>query len=160
MIYAIRFGHHHYYKFGVSENPEARLADLQVGAPLELKLVVTADWPSSLEACIHQYLRETRLLGEWFYESPRLLAILQCMDDQENGQRRFLDILYQPHIEQVRQQERELARHEKRRTRRLERMAWWRGVADHQSLRARFDFVLDQTGKWVRASSHSGVGTP
>lgn len=71
------------YKIGYSNNPIARLNQLQTGsARSTLKLLYTFAAESSLEAEIHEYLYDYRLQGEWFEECEAVLSIfLEFMVD-------------------------------------------------------------------------------
>ncbi|MYX32250.1 MULTISPECIES: GIY-YIG nuclease family protein [unclassified Streptomyces] len=53
-------------KIGVSNDPEARLADLQVGSPVPLVLLWEAKGGQQLESALHQHFAAHRLHGEWF----------------------------------------------------------------------------------------------
>ena len=67
LIYAIRQGDSGPIKFGVAGNPRARLSELQTGNPERLSLLVQVDLPDHCERQIHGWLREERLVGEWFH---------------------------------------------------------------------------------------------
>lgn len=64
-------------KIGVSDNPEARLADLQVGSPVPLLLLWRTPGGQRLESALHDYFAPYRLHGEWFdfgEENPAALV--------------------------------------------------------------------------------------
>jgi hypothetical protein len=156
VIYAIRFGYLGFLKFGVSANPAVRITHLQIAAPVRLELIATADWPDKFERRVHQYLHETRLEGEWFKggDDERSTQVLDCMQDQLNGQRRFLDA-YAQHMDAVRALVAEDKQQSKLRKRRMQRMAWWMGVGATQSSCARYDFDWDSTiSRWMKSGSH------
>jgi hypothetical protein len=53
-------------KIGVSRRPWARLADLNIGSPLELDLLWARPGDHRMEHNIHNDLAEWRVRGEWF----------------------------------------------------------------------------------------------
>ena len=64
------------YKIGYSNNPTARLSQLQTGsARSTLKLLYTFAAESSLEAEIHEALYDHKLQGEWFEECEAVLRL-------------------------------------------------------------------------------------
>jgi len=56
-------------KIGFSTDPESRLASLQVGSPVELRLIKLIRGNRNEEARLHFRFRDKRLDGEWFDES-------------------------------------------------------------------------------------------
>ena len=66
MIYAIEALGLSFIKFGRTQNIEHRLTSLQIGCPVQLAVLATADWPNESEYVIHQLLADRRGLGEWF----------------------------------------------------------------------------------------------
>lgn len=74
-IYVIT-GAHNMCKIGISTDPELRLASLQTGSHVPLKLhyvlaVKTID-PRVIEAGAHRILDKYRLSGEWFDVTPQM----------------------------------------------------------------------------------------
>lgn len=63
-------------KIGMSQNPERRLADLQVGSPVMLRIIGAAAGGQSREAALHRRLAKYRLHGEWFADAPEVLAAI------------------------------------------------------------------------------------
>jgi hypothetical protein len=62
-------------KIGVSDDPERRIAELQIGNAVKIVLVgffVCGSWliARTLEASVHAALAAFRLSGEWFSVSP------------------------------------------------------------------------------------------
>ncbi len=53
-------------KIGVSDDPAARLADLQVGSPVPLLILWQTPGGQRLESALHAYFAPYRLHGEWF----------------------------------------------------------------------------------------------
>ena len=69
VVYCIESGD--YIKIGIAKNAKARLAELQVGNPMPLKLrrtwtVAPGRMPRHTEAEFHRVLKEWRVRGEWF----------------------------------------------------------------------------------------------
>lgn len=72
-------------KFGITEDPGKRLAQLQTGSPRKLAVLAVIMMPerkfaSHLEKYIHGHFEENRLSGEWFgvsaFEAGGALAAL------------------------------------------------------------------------------------
>lgn len=53
-------------KIGKAADPLKRLATLQTGSPVPLKLVRVVDGAGRIEGALHRRLRNFRLHGEWF----------------------------------------------------------------------------------------------
>lgn len=67
-IYAIGVEKTTFVKIGRSENPEFRLASLQIGSPLKLILIhkIKTEYPAKFEKFIHKELCNKNMHGEWF----------------------------------------------------------------------------------------------
>lgn len=65
------------YKIGISNNPESRLSDLQLGNPAHLRLELTYDTANALieEKLFHEELKEYSVRGEWFSCSLELISL-------------------------------------------------------------------------------------
>ncbi len=63
-------------KIGVSNNPEGRLASLQTGSPVKLRILGTAAGDQRREARLHRKLAAHRLHGEWFADAPEVMAAI------------------------------------------------------------------------------------
>ena len=64
-------------KIGVSNEPEARLEDLQTGSPVPLHLLWKTPGGQALESALHAYFEPYRTHGEWFdfgEENPAALV--------------------------------------------------------------------------------------
>ena len=152
MIYAIKFGFLGWLKFGVSDNPVARLATLQVAAPVDLEILASADWPDEFEGFVHEYLRQTRLRGEWFNESERASQVISIMQSKagKDSAKDFLALIV-PHLQEAISTETERKEEASILRRRAERVAWWMGRTDAQPSRA--GFVWDaEARRWVKSS--------
>lgn len=77
MLYAIQAGEDGPIKFGVAKSPRARLAELQTGNPNRLKLLVAVEMEHRCERLIHSWLRDERLVGEWFRVTAKTLSLLE-----------------------------------------------------------------------------------
>src|SRR4051794_40462184 len=69
-------------KIGFTDgNPAKRLAQLQVGSPVSLKLLKTTPGSAYDEAALHWRFREGRSHGEWFQPTPQLLEFIRDAPD-------------------------------------------------------------------------------
>ncbi|RLC17902.1 MAG: hypothetical protein DRI57_09140 [Deltaproteobacteria bacterium] len=76
MIYFIQLGTDGPIKIGTSENPQARLAQLQTSNPEKLHLLGTMTGNNSMETKLHQTFSPFRLEGEWFSPASELLKFI------------------------------------------------------------------------------------
>ena len=67
-VYAIRNNHTGRIKLGISENPERRLKELQIGNDCELELLAYREAVNRFkdEKAIHNKYQHLRVRGEWF----------------------------------------------------------------------------------------------
>jgi hypothetical protein len=65
-VYAIRDRKTRHVKIGISVDPNKRLASLQTGAPVGLRLLWTAPGGRPLEQHLHGHFAERHVRGEWF----------------------------------------------------------------------------------------------
>lgn len=66
------------YKIGHSYNVESRVADLRITCPVHLTLVAHIHGvPVADERALHVRFAASRLHGEWFSETPELLAFIE-----------------------------------------------------------------------------------
>jgi len=67
-IYLVKAGNTSFYKIGISDNPQKRLAEIQTGCPHKLKLLSygLSDDPHTLEKDFHKRYERYRAAGEWF----------------------------------------------------------------------------------------------
>ncbi len=64
-------------KVGVADNVRARVAQLQVGSPGPLRLIVSLrDRGFTIEREIHRHLQDDRHRGEWFNFSPAVEGVI------------------------------------------------------------------------------------
>lgn len=66
-------------KFGRSKSPQERLAALQSGNPVLLRLYAAVDWPDVYEGLIHQKFSSKRRLGEWFEVDDEINEFMNAM---------------------------------------------------------------------------------
>lgn len=76
LVYFVRAGADGPIKIGFSWNPWARVADLQVGCPEQLRIIVTVKGDRVDERAVHRRFESSRLQGEWFKATPELLAFI------------------------------------------------------------------------------------
>lgn len=74
-VYVIAPENHGPAKIGVADNPKARLASLQTGSPVKLRLIDAIPLPSrrgahQIESLMHSIYEGCRLHGEWFDTNP------------------------------------------------------------------------------------------
>ncbi len=72
-------------KIGISNRPEHRIRNLQVGAGGAVKLLGTILAMPNLEKELHRQFRALRVHGEWFKAAPALLEYVKahCFDFYE-----------------------------------------------------------------------------
>jgi hypothetical protein len=63
-------------KIGWSRKVSARLAQLQTGSPIPIKLLGTMPGGRAVERRLHEQFAHLRLAGEWFADDPELLAYI------------------------------------------------------------------------------------
>lgn len=89
-------------KIGIARDPKERLGDLQVGNPIELKLIYYTPIHDDkqafyLESRIHRKLKYLKMSGEWFDIQPSaaILAIQKIIlgKDKEKPSENLLDTL-------------------------------------------------------------------
>lgn len=67
-------------KIGIAVNPRSRLATLQTAQARPLELLYVIPGSHKMEQALHQRLKESRLLGEWF-AGPAIADFLRWMHD-------------------------------------------------------------------------------
>ncbi len=76
MLYAIQVGEGGPIKIGFSDDPAARLCQIQTGNPQQCILLGTIDGGLEREADIHAELAEFRVRGEWFLPCPAVMDVV------------------------------------------------------------------------------------
>lgn len=77
-VYFIQHGEAGEIKIGTTGgSPQGRMASLQTGAPLELRLLVSVPGGPADERALHERFAEHRLRGEWFRPAPALLHFIE-----------------------------------------------------------------------------------
>lgn len=73
-------------KIGYSANLKQRMRNIQSGCPYDLFLwlCIRTDNPRPIEAYLHNYLKESRLRGEWFRPTEKQLDFLAGFFTKEN----------------------------------------------------------------------------
>jgi hypothetical protein len=62
-------------KFGQALNVKSRFSGIQTGSPVRLRLLGSVYVPEPVEAEIHDYLKDHRSHGEWFFDNPLVLKV-------------------------------------------------------------------------------------
>ncbi len=70
-------------KIGRSNNPNARLQQLQTGSSGRLQLILTIRGSASRERELHQQFGQDRIQGEWFHHSEKIQEFISQYMDQE-----------------------------------------------------------------------------
>ncbi len=76
MIYFIQAGENGPIKIGSSDDPEKRMADLQVANAAELKLLWKYTGDRFSESDIHCTFKHEKIRGEWFHPSRDLIGFI------------------------------------------------------------------------------------
>ena len=71
-------------KIGVSEDPDARSCELQIGNGSHLELIGWVKGDLGLERDLHRAMRPWHAKGEWFHVDDNIVAIVRaaCEDDE------------------------------------------------------------------------------
>lgn len=80
-IYAVQPAHGGLIKFGQALNVKSRLSGLQTGSPVKLKLLGSVWVPELVEAEVHDYLKDHRSHGEWFFDNPDVVKVASLIRD-------------------------------------------------------------------------------
>jgi hypothetical protein len=72
MIYFAQTNDNAYIKIGYASNVKSRMAGLQTGAPVGVKLLASMPGDHKVERALHQRFAELRGHGEWFRTIPAL----------------------------------------------------------------------------------------
>ncbi len=75
-----------FYKIGIAQDVQSRLADLQVASPHRLELVraFATSHPRRAETYLHKQFAEFRVQGEWFELPSETLAWLVSIDSLDD----------------------------------------------------------------------------
>jgi hypothetical protein len=69
-------------KIGVSANPESRLAAIQTGSPIPLRILATVLGGYDAERAYHARFAAHRAQGEWFERHPEVLAEIDRLQEK------------------------------------------------------------------------------
>ncbi|WP_331758636.1 GIY-YIG nuclease family protein [Streptomyces sp. NBC_01547] len=72
-------------KIGWTNNPSRRLADLQSGSPLALRLLATCEGDARLESALHGHFADRRVRGEWFDLGDDPVDLVEPIAKQEQA---------------------------------------------------------------------------
>ena len=75
-VYFIRC--ENFVKIGKANDPDARLADLQVGNPIDLELLFSIPGSFRTERKFHQRFAASRHIGEWFRIEGKLMEYIKA----------------------------------------------------------------------------------
>jgi hypothetical protein len=75
-IYFIRCPMLRAIKIGQAGNPHKRMAEMQVGCPIDLVMYGIFQAPAGTERKLHAQFRGQRIRGEWFKESAELFTFI------------------------------------------------------------------------------------
>ena len=64
-------------KIGYANNVQKRLGAIQTGNPCRLEVLATLPGGAAIERAIHLALADSRLNGEWFERTPKLLSFIE-----------------------------------------------------------------------------------
>jgi hypothetical protein len=101
MIYFVQTDDNRFIKVGKANDPRQRLASLQTGSPVRLKLIGAIPGGHETEHAIHQRFQALRTYGEWFRASDDLLDyITQVLAAQRSDPFSAFDALalYEPRL--------------------------------------------------------------
>lgn len=82
-VYFVLAGDRELVKIGWARNVEKRVAELQVGSPEELSVVLTLRGAPSLELELHERFFDLRLRGEWFTYRGELRRFVESPEHSE-----------------------------------------------------------------------------
>ncbi len=83
-----------------------RLNTLQVGCPVELKLLLTVPGTERLEKALHQKFAAFRIRGEWFAPDASLREFIESAINRKNGQRLLPKVQPGPKAQIIAEQDR------------------------------------------------------
>lgn len=73
-------------KIGVSRSPHSRLAGIQTGSPIPLRILATVTGGFDEERAYHARFAAHRVQGEWFERHPDILAEIERLQkENQNG---------------------------------------------------------------------------
>lgn len=80
-LYALRCTETGRIKIGSSRDPEARHRTLRSLSSTRIELIAHCWASASTEQMVHKSLRRHRLHGEWYHVAPRVLAIIDAIEE-------------------------------------------------------------------------------
>src|SRR5262245_55030947 len=82
MLYFIQAEQVGHIKIGLTDNDDAlvRLATLQTGSPVPLRLLGTIPGTMQDEKDLHRRFAASKVCGEWFLPTPELLALIPAVE--------------------------------------------------------------------------------
>lgn len=89
MIYFI--GHTDYIKIGYTNDISSRLKALQVGSPIELKMIGLIDGDMEYELFIHNKFNHLKIRGEWFKYTKEIENFILSFDNKLLWEKGYID---------------------------------------------------------------------
>jgi hypothetical protein len=80
-------------KIGYSAWPVRRLSALQVASPVDLAILAKIWCLSQWEKELHEVFRDSRVRGEWFRRTPKLMRVIDAAASNDFG--RVVNVLYE-----------------------------------------------------------------
>lgn len=74
MIYFVQTGDNRHIKIGYARDVRKRVASLQTGAPLGIKVLGVQPGDFAIEKALHARFAALRMAGEWFEAAPELVS--------------------------------------------------------------------------------------
>lgn len=71
-------------KIGKAQSPSARLMSVQIGNPCELRLRAVCRGGHPAERYFQSMFETERIRGEWFYETPEMVAVMDSLPSWED----------------------------------------------------------------------------
>lgn len=95
MIYLISNAQQNICKIGHSQNPKARLANLQTATPCPLRLIGTLPGAKVEEKELHVRFAAHHVAGEWFNLVPEIIEAFQEITEDDDGAINFSGTAFQ-----------------------------------------------------------------
>lgn len=92
-VYFIQAGEDGPIKIGSAKKPGERLATMQTGNHVELRLIGFAPVPAESETGLHLRFAKHNIRGEWFHPHPDVLAVVEFWRNIERNWRARLSLV-------------------------------------------------------------------
>ena len=84
-LYFIQQGENGPIKVGIAMSASARISCLQTGSPDLYKQLATILVPPRVEKVAHEYLADSRIRGEWFKPSEKLMELVKFAKNTDHN---------------------------------------------------------------------------